>query len=123
LALQPFPSRIAGGEEADGGGTCGEPQEIAPVDHPVVHHLAVFEATPMRPKLPSSRKAVSSIRTPEVRIGSSDLSRPQHMLGLALELPNPLLRYPQLLRQLREGRSLFLVEAVPLDQHASMALR
>jgi hypothetical protein len=25
LVLQPFPSRIAGGEEADVGGTCGEP--------------------------------------------------------------------------------------------------
>jgi hypothetical protein len=75
------------------------------------------------PKVPSSRKGASSIRTPEVRIGRSDLSRPQHMLGLALDLPNPLLRYPQLLCQLREGRGLFLVEAVPLDQHAPMALR
>ena len=74
-------------------------------------------------KMPSSRKAVSSIRTPEVRIGRSDLSRPQHMLSLALKLPDPLLRYPQLLRQLREGRSLFLLEAVPLDQHVPMALR
>jgi hypothetical protein len=74
-------------------------------------------------KLPSSRKAVSSIRTPEVRIGRSDLSRPQHMLGLALKLPDPLLRHPQLLRELCEGRGLFLVEAVPLDQHAPMALR
>ena len=74
-------------------------------------------------KLPSSGKAVSSIRTPEVRIGRSDLSRPQHMLGLALKLPDPLLRHPQLLRELCEGRGLFLVEAVPLDQHAPMALR
>src|SRR5215207_8662301 len=74
-------------------------------------------------KLPSSRKAVSSIRTPEVRIGPSDLSRPQHMLSFALKLPDPLLRHPQLLRELCEGRGLFLVEAVPLDQHAPMALR
>src|SRR5215210_1081904 len=75
------------------------------------------------PKLPSFPTAVSSIRTPEVRIGPSDLSRPQHTLGLALKLPNPLLRHPQLLRELCEGRGLFLVEAVPLDQHAPMALR
>jgi hypothetical protein len=74
-------------------------------------------------KLPSSRKAVSSIRTPEVRMGRSDLSRPQHMLSFALKLPDPLLRHPQLLRELCEGRGLFLVEAVPLDQHAPMALR
>src|SRR5215212_9500943 len=74
------------------------------------------------PKVSSSRKGASSIRTPEVRIGLSDLSRPQHMLGLALDLPNPLLRYPQLLCQLREGRSLFLIETIPLDQHAPMAL-
>jgi hypothetical protein len=74
-------------------------------------------------KLPSSRKAGSSIRTPEVRIGRSDLSLTQHMLGFALKLPDPLLRHPQLLRELCEGRGLFLVEAVPLDQHAPMALR
>jgi hypothetical protein len=74
-------------------------------------------------KLPPSRKAVSSIRAPEVRIGPSDLSRPQHMLSLALDLPDPLLRHPQLLRELCEGRGHFLVDAVPLDQHAPMALR
>jgi hypothetical protein len=45
------------------------------------------------------------------------------MLGLALDLPDPLLRHSQLLSQLREGRSLFLVEAVALDQYAPMALR
>jgi hypothetical protein len=82
-------------------------------------------SSPLRcaPKLPSSRKAVSSIRTPEVRMGRSDLSSPQHLLGLALKLPDPLLRHPQLLRELCEGRGIFLVEAVPLDQHAPMALR
>jgi hypothetical protein len=50
LALQPFPSRIAGGEEADEGGTCGEAQEIAPVDHPVVRHRAIFVSTPTHPQ-------------------------------------------------------------------------
>ena len=74
-------------------------------------------------KLPSSGKAGSSTRAHEVRIGRSDLSRPQHMLSLALELPDPLLRHPQLLRELCEGRGLFLIEAVPLDQHVPMALR
>ena len=74
-------------------------------------------------KLPSSGKAGSSVRAPEVRIGRSDLSRSQHTLGLALDLPDPFLRYPQLLRELCEGRGLFLIEAVPLDQHVPMALR
>src|SRR5215217_1768026 len=123
LALRPFPSCITGSEEAEVGGTCGEFQEIAPVDHPVVRHVRFMCPLRCTPKVPSSRKGVSSIRTPEVRIGRSDLSRPQHMLSLALKLPDPLLRYPQLLRQLREGRSLFLLEAVPLDQHVPMALR
>jgi hypothetical protein len=87
--------------------------------------ITVRFSYPLRcaPKLPSSRKTVSSIRTPEVRVGPSGLSRPQHTLGLALELPNPLLRYLQLVRQLREGRSLFIVEPVPLDQDVPMALR
>jgi hypothetical protein len=50
LALQPFPSCIAGGEEANGDGTCGEAQEIAPSDLSAVHQLAIFESTPMRPQ-------------------------------------------------------------------------
>ena len=75
----------------------------------------------------SLRKSRRLIRPSSVTVPflcrPSDLSRPQHTLGLALELPNPLLRYPQLVGQLREGRSLFLVEPVPLDQDVPMALR
>jgi hypothetical protein len=74
-------------------------------------------------KLPSSGKAGSSVRAPEVRIGRSDLIRSQHTLGLALELPDPFLRHPHLLRQLREGRGLFLIEAITFDQDVPVALR
>ena len=74
-------------------------------------------------KLSLSRKAGSSVRAPEVRIGRSDLIRSQYTLGLALELPDPFLRYPHLLHQLRKGRSLFLIEAITFDQDVPVALR
>jgi hypothetical protein len=50
-ALQPFPSRIAGGEQSGGSGASDDPQEIAPVDHPVVNYRAIFVSTPMRPQV------------------------------------------------------------------------
>jgi hypothetical protein len=113
LAIQPFPLRIAGGEEAAGDGTCGEPQEIAPVDHPFVRDRAIYVSTPMHPQGAVIPQRCLIEPTSRSTGKPSNLSRPQHMLGLALDLPDPLLRHPQFLGQLREGRSLFLVEAVP----------
>ena len=123
LALQPFPLCIAASEEADGGGTCGEPQEIASVDHPVAHHPAIFVSAPMRAQVAIFPHGCLIYPTSRSTVRSPDLSSLQHMLGLSLQLPDPLLRHPQLLRELCEGRGLFLLEAVPLDQHAPMALR
>src|SRR5215211_61856 len=108
-ALQPFPSRIAGSEEAEGEGTCAEPQEIAPSDHPAVHQLAIFESTPVGPQGAIVPQDCLIQPISGSRGKPSSLSCPKHMLGLALDLPDPLLRYPQLLRQLREGRNLFLL--------------
>jgi len=51
LALQSFSFWIAGGEESGGSGASDEPQEIAPVDHPVVNRRAIFVSTPMRPQV------------------------------------------------------------------------
>jgi hypothetical protein len=51
LALQPFPPCIASGKETDEGSTCGQSQEIASVDHPVVRHRTIFVPTLMRPQV------------------------------------------------------------------------
>src|SRR5215204_4480802 len=127
LALQPFPSRIAGVSQA-----VRRPKERAPALSLrksrrliIPSSISLRFSSPLRwaPKVPSSRKAFLIQPISRSRGKPSSLSRPKHMLGLALDLPDPLLRYPELLRQLSEGHNLLLVEAIPLDQHPPMALR